>query len=777
MATPAAATAATAAATTITAPAVAVATAVLAVLDATDGPYSVIYYHGATGTLTACRDVFGRRSLAAAIAPGVGVALSSVVPPLPLLPPPPSSPRSGSRPLPDGVAPEGSVGWVELPPAGVYVVTVGGLALSAPRPVRRLTSPSVGGWGGGKAEGEVPSWLPAAWARTVDGVGGHGGDAGGGEAGGGGGNGGGGEDDCGRGEGGWDGRPDWRGAAEAARTAALAAALSAAVADRVVAAAPPSGRWLLPALPLSAGGEGEVGGCRVGGEDGGGCGHRDGGGSSDGGGSGGGSRDGGVALPPIPPAVATITQPVSVCLPSEADSRRGGSTSPTPATSPRLRPAAGVAVLFSGGVDSVLLARLSATAVAEAAAADTLPCDGSDRDPPPPPPIDLLSVAFESAAPTVPDRLAAVSAFADLVATPGGADAYRLVLIDVSAADARAAAAGVVGRLTAPAGGGRMDASLGVAGWYAARGAGVAVGLAPAAAVPAPTGEGGGGAASAAATTPAAGIAGGGFFGLGSSGGDGDGVGDGRDGVPPLVVLDDAYVSPARVLLSGLGADELAGGYKGRLASVAARAARHPDGDNQGGGEAVDAGGGGSGGSGGTARGGANGASLTAAAAIAAASAAAAVDAAVAAEMDVDLSRLWSRNGGRDDRVAADAGREVRYPYLDARVVALLASWPLRHVVGIPSPPPPSSPPPPCPVAATDDDDHHHHSRSLPSVVAWTGGKWALRRVAAAVGLPPRVAVRAKRAMQFGCRSKKALEDPLRPAVPPVTVTSHRRLE
>ncbi|KAK7510970.1 asparagine synthase-domain-containing protein [Phyllosticta citriasiana] len=76
------------------------------------------------------------------------------------------------------------------------------------------------------------------------------------------------------------------------------------------------------------------------------------------------------------------------------------------------------------------------------------------------------------------------------------------------------------------------------------------------------------------------------------------------------------YKSPARILLSGLGADELFGGYQ-----------RH-----------------------GTAfsRKGFLG---------------------LAEELDLDITRLPKRNLGRDDRVISDSGREVRFPFIDEEVL------------------------------------------------------------------------------------------------------------
>ena len=87
----------------------------------------------------------------------------------------------------------------------------------------------------------------------------------------------------------------------------------------------------------------------------------------------------------------------------------------------------------------------------------------------------------------------------------------------------------------------------------------------------------------------------------------------------------DAYRTPAKVLLSGLGADELFGGYM-RHARAFER----------------------------------NG--LTG----------------LLDELELDIGRLAKRNLGRDDRVTSNWGREVRYPYLDEKLLdwALKASVP-----------------------------------------------------------------------------------------------------
>lgn len=84
------------------------------------------------------------------------------------------------------------------------------------------------------------------------------------------------------------------------------------------------------------------------------------------------------------------------------------------------------------------------------------------------------------------------------------------------------------------------------------------------------------------------------------------------------------YTSPARVLLSGLGADELFGGY-----------GRHAVGYNRAGYPGL------------------------------------------IQEIKLDVGRLGKRNLGRDDRVMAHWGKEVRFPYLDEGLV----TWALETPV------------------------------------------------------------------------------------------------
>lgn len=87
------------------------------------------------------------------------------------------------------------------------------------------------------------------------------------------------------------------------------------------------------------------------------------------------------------------------------------------------------------------------------------------------------------------------------------------------------------------------------------------------------------------------------------------------------------YTSPARVLLSGLGADELLGGYS-----------RHRKAHQQGHGDSK----------------------------------------ALVEELQMDLDRLPSRNLGRDDRILSSSGKEARYPFLSYTLRSHLASLPVH---------------------------------------------------------------------------------------------------
>ena len=93
------------------------------------------------------------------------------------------------------------------------------------------------------------------------------------------------------------------------------------------------------------------------------------------------------------------------------------------------------------------------------------------------------------------------------------------------------------------------------------------------------------------------------------------------------------YTTPARVLISGLGADELFAGYT-----------RHANAFHHRGYSGL------------------------------------------ANELELDFGRLGSRNLGRDDRVTSHWGKEVRYPYLDEQLVSTALSSPLWEKCGFGQP-------------------------------------------------------------------------------------------
>ena len=91
---------------------------------------------------------------------------------------------------------------------------------------------------------------------------------------------------------------------------------------------------------------------------------------------------------------------------------------------------------------------------------------------------------------------------------------------------------------------------------------------------------------------------------------------------------DSIFESSARVLLSGLGADEQLGGY-----------GRHRTARAKGGLKALHD------------------------------------------ELQKDVSRLWERNLGRDGRCLSDSGREARYPFLDEEVMRVISTFPLNALL------------------------------------------------------------------------------------------------
>ncbi|KAI0165633.1 asparagine synthase-domain-containing protein [Xylariaceae sp. FL1272] len=276
-----------------------------------------------------------------------------------------------------------------------------------------------------------------------------------------------------------------------------------------------------------------------------------------------------------------------------------------------------IAILFSGGLDCTVLARL---------AHDLVPKNQG---------IDLINVAFENprqvsiearqphlrASDTYegcPDRATGRKAFAELRLTCPGRY-WRFIAVNVPFEEAMTHKSKVISLIYPHDT--EMDLSIGFALYFAARGIGFSY----------------------------------------------DDNADWQSSVPTAC-------TPARVLLSGLGADELFGGYS-----------RHEIAFKRGG------------------------------------------YAALIDELKLDVGRIGQRNLGRDDRIMAQWGKEVRFPYLDEDLV--------RFAIGTP-------------VWEKCDFQNPFH----PAVI--DPAKRLLRLLADQLGLPI-TARQKKKAIQFGSRTAK----------------------
>lgn len=231
-------------------------------------------------------------------------------------------------------------------------------------------------------------------------------------------------------------------------------------------------------------------------------------------------------------------------------------------------------VLFSGGVDSTLIAGLLHKA---------LPAHE---------PIELCSICF-TADGTSPDRLGALDAYEELKSLFPDRR-WKFIAVEGTYGDLRSQKDKVMTLLRPHDS--VMDFNIGGALWLASAGVGRLIDVCL------PTDDNG----AEGGQVPAA---------------------------PSFRVVEDRFVSKARVVFLGHGADELFGGYS-----------RHRTRFTKGGWPALSE------------------------------------------EIQLDVRRIWERNFGRDDRVVSDRGKEGRLPFMDERVIHFALTSPLSSLVDFSQP-------------------------------------------------------------------------------------------
>lgn len=246
-----------------------------------------------------------------------------------------------------------------------------------------------------------------------------------------------------------------------------------------------------------------------------------------------------------------------------------------------------IAVLFSGGIDSLLLAALTAKCLSSVEY------------------IDLINVAFGNDVENVPDRQTGINGYLELeelVKSEGLSVKFRFVHVDVLLEDVETSRS-LIEQLIHPSNT-VMDFNIGTVLWFASKAHGKVL-------------------RQGKYTTYQSELC------RYSALSDGFAKSNGSEDLQF-----EPYQSKARVLLSGLGADELLGGY-GRHRTVFRKAGSEG----------------------------------------------------LALELEKDQKRLWRRNLGRDDRLISDHGRELRHPFLDESFVQFVKSLSLEFICDLSLPP------------------------------------------------------------------------------------------